>query len=203
MPRIPGVPTKQASPLSRLLYRVTRRRYGAVPEPATVCAHHPRLLVAWGVHESLVERATRVLPSSVAELAVYRAAVRLNCSWCIDFGTMLQKHAGLDIDRLRHIDDYADSPLFTRQERLAIAYADAMTETPVSVTDEQVAELEREFGRAGVVELTYLVGLENARGRVNSALGLTDQGFTSGDACRVPVPSDVDTADTDVTAEPA
>ncbi len=190
MPRIPGVPTARASRLLRLVYRFARRRYGAVPEPLTVAAHHPRLLLASGVHELLVERAARVLPRNVAELAVYRTAVRLNCSWCIDFGTMLQKHAGLDIDRLKHIDDYVDSPLFTRQERLALAYADAMTDTPVGVTDEQVAELEREFGRDGLIELTYLVALENSRGRTNSALGITDQGFTSGEACRVPVPSD-------------
>lgn len=188
MPRIPGVAASQASRLVRLVYRFTRRRYGAVPEPLTVSAHQPRTMLASGVHELLVERATHVLPVTVAELAVYRTAVVLNCSWCIDFGTMLQRHKGLDIERLKHIDDYATSPLFTRQERLAVAYADAMTDTPVSVTDEQVAELEHEFGRAGVVELTYLIGLENSRGRVNSALGITDQGFTSGEACRVPLP---------------
>ncbi|WP_298179419.1 carboxymuconolactone decarboxylase family protein [Saccharomonospora sp.] len=189
MPRIPAVPMERAGHLTRLLYRVTRRRYGAVPEPFAVSAHHPRILLASGLHELMAERATRVLPPSVADLAVYRVAVRMNCSWCIDFGTMLQKHRGLDIERLKHIDDYAESSLFTRQERLAIAYADAMTETPVSVTDEQMAELEREFGRAGVVELTYLIGLENARSRTNSALGITDQGFTSGEACAVPLPT--------------
>ena len=58
----------------------------------------------------------------------------------------------------------------------------------VTVTDEQVAELEREFGREGVIELTYQIALENMRARTNSALGIVDQGFTSGDACRVPMP---------------
>jgi alkylhydroperoxidase family enzyme len=90
--------------------------------------------------------------------------------------------------QLKKIDGYATSPAYSEQERLAIAYADAMTTTPVSVTDEQTAVLEREFGRKGVIELTYLIALENQRGRMNSALGITDQGFTSGDACRVPMP---------------
>jgi AhpD family alkylhydroperoxidase len=121
----------------------------------------------------------------VRELAVYRTATQLGCSWCVDFGTMLQRHEGLDIERLKKIDDYATSPAYSEQERLAIAYADAMTTTPVSVTDEQTVALEREFGREGVLELTYLIALENQRGRMNSALGITDQGFTSGDACRV------------------
>lgn len=186
MPRIPGMPARAAGRATKLAYRFAAGKFGAVPDPLAVSAHHPGLLWAGAVHELLVERAARTLPVNVRDIAVYRAAVRLGCSWCVDFGTMLQRHNGLDIERLRRIDEYATSLAFTHRERLAIAYADAMTETPVSVTDEQVAELERVFGRKGVIELTYLVALENQRGRVNSALGITDQGFTSGKACRVP-----------------
>jgi len=38
------------------------------------------------------------------------------------------------------------------------------------------------------VELTYAIAVENHRARFNHALGITDQGFTSGEACRVPMP---------------
>jgi hypothetical protein len=63
----------------------------------------------------------------------------------------------------------------------------AMTATMRSqVTDEQVADLERCFGRDSVVELTYKIAHENMRSRMNSAIGNTEQGFSSGDACRVP-----------------
>ncbi|GHF61135.1 alkylhydroperoxidase family enzyme [Amycolatopsis bartoniae] len=188
MSRIPVLSTKDANLFTRLIYRIARRRYGAVPEPFAVIARHTGLLAAGAVHELAVEKASRTLPVNVRQIASYRVAVRLACSWCVDFGTMLQKHDGLDIERLKHIDEYATSPLFSRQERLALAYADAMTESPVTVTDEQVAELEREFGRKGVVELSYQIALENLRGRLNSALGIPEQGFTSGEACRVPLP---------------
>ncbi|MBB5856252.1 carboxymuconolactone decarboxylase family protein [Amycolatopsis umgeniensis] len=188
MPRIPAVKTAEAGFLLKLFYKFAGKRFGAVPEPLAVSAHHPALLRASGLHEMLVEKASKALPSNVRELAVYRVATRLGCAWCIDFGTMLQMHDGLDIERLKNIDDYAKSPAFTGQERLALAYADAMTESPVTVTDEQVAELEGEFGRKGVIELTYQIALENMRARMNSALDITAQGFTSGDACRVPLP---------------
>lgn len=190
MPRIPGVPTKEAGPLVRLMYWYAKRRYGAVPEPLTVLVRHRKLLMANARHELAVEKASKVLPENIREIAVYRTAQQLGCTWCIDFGTMLQKHAGLDIERLRRIDDYENSPAYSRQERLAIAYADALLATPTRATDEQVAELVEEFGQRGVLELTYLVGLENMRGRMFSALDLRDQGFTSGDACRIPVPAD-------------
>ena len=188
MPRIPAKKNSEAGLFLKLVYRIAGRRYGAVPEPMAVAAHHPGVLRTYMVHELLAERASKKLPANVRELAVYRVATRIGCSWCIDFGTMLQKHEGLDIERLKQIDDYATSPAFSHQERLAIAYADAVSGDQVTVTDEQVAELEREFGRDGVVELTYQIALENMRARMNSALGIVDQGFTSGDACRVPLP---------------
>lgn len=188
MPRIPVVTTAQATPLVKLAYRLTRRRFGAVPEPITVTAHHRKLLVAGARHELGVEKAATTLPVSLRELVVYATAVKLGCSWCVDFGTMLIKHEGLDVDRLKEIHSYRESDRYTELEKLALAYADAMTETPTAVTDEQVAELDRRLGHKGLVELTYLIALENQRGRFNSAFGITDQGFTSGDACRVPQP---------------
>ena len=99
---------------------------------------------------------------------------------------MLQRLDGLDVERLKDIDNYATSPRYTDDERAAIAYADAMTTDPHTVTDEQVSDLRRRFGDAGVIELTYQIGVENMRARMYSALGITEQGFNSGDACRVP-----------------
>jgi AhpD family alkylhydroperoxidase len=187
MSRIPAVAPENAGVLGRLMYRFAAKRYGSMLDPLAVSMNHRGVLFASSVHELMVERSARTLPTSIRELAVYRAAVRLGCEWCIDFGAMLQRLDGLDVERLQEIDDYATSPRYDAQERLAIAYADAMTATPVEVTDEQVAELVKAFGHKGVVELTYLIALENMRARTNSALGITEQGFSSGDACRVPV----------------
>jgi len=186
MPRIPGVATKDAGLLVRVGYWIAKRRYRVVPEPFTVLARHRKLFMTAARHEMAAEKASKTLPANVRDLAVFRTAQQLGCSWCVDFGTMLARHAGLDVDRLKHIDDYRTSPTYTRPERLAVAYADAMTATPVSVTDEQVAELRAEFGDQGAVELTYQIGLENMRARMFSALDIRDQGFSSGDACRLP-----------------
>jgi AhpD family alkylhydroperoxidase len=184
--RIEPLPPKRAGLLTRVIYRVAKRRYGQVPEPFAVAAHHRKLMVAGAVHETMVDRASKTLPVSVRELAVFWTARSIGCSWCVDFGSMLQRLDGLDIQRLKDIDNYATSTAFSDDERAAIAYADAMTSDPHTVTDEQVADLRARFGDAGVFELTYQIGLENMRARVNSALGITEQGFNSGDACRIP-----------------
>ena len=192
--RIEPLPPKRAGLLTRTMYRVAKRRYGQVPEPFAVAAHHGKLMVAGAVHETMVDRASKTLPVSVRELAVFWTARAIGCSWCVDFGSMQQRLDGLDMERLKDIDNYATSPAFTDDERAAIAYADAMTTDPHTVTDEQVADLRARFGDAGVFELTYQIGLENMRARVNSALGITEQGFNSGDACRIPWAADAATA---------
>jgi AhpD family alkylhydroperoxidase len=184
--RIEPLPPKGANPLIRAMYRYAKRRFGEVPEPFAVAAHHPRLLVANAVHETMLQSASRKLPANVRELAVFWTARTVGCSWCVDFGSMLQRLDGLDIERLKDIDNYATSQHFTDDERAAIAYADAMTTDPHTVTDEQVADLRTRFGENGVIELTYQIGIENMRARMNTALGITEQGFNSGDACRVP-----------------
>lgn len=184
--RIPSLPPERTGLMTRLMYRYAKRRFGEVPEPFAVSAHHPGLLIANAVHETALQKASTKLPANVRELAVYWTARTIGCSWCVDFGSMLIRLEGLDVERLKDIDNYQTSASYTDDERAAIAYADAMTRDPHTVTDEQVADLRRRFGDAGVVELTYQIGVENMRARMNTALGITEQGFNSGDACRVP-----------------
>ncbi|WP_181784863.1 carboxymuconolactone decarboxylase family protein [Pseudonocardia pini] len=183
MSRVPAVPEAEAGVLGRLVYRLARRRFGLVPEPFAIARHHRGLFWAGLLSELAYEKASTALPAPVREIAVYRVATVVGCSWCVDFGTMLQRLEGLDVDRLRRIADFGTDPLFTPQERLAIRYADAMTATPTTVTDELFAELERAFDRAGVLELTQSIAMENLRARANHALGIVDQGFDA--ACAV------------------
>ncbi len=186
MSRIPSVAPQDAGLLGRIAYRYARRRLGEVPEPFAVTAHHRKLFMANAIHELAAERAVHVMPQALLQLAVYRTAWTVGCSWCVDFGTMLMRLEGLDVDQLKHIADFETSDAFTDEERVVIRYADAMTGTPMTVTDEQVAALVERYGHDGVVELTYQIALENHRSRFNHALGITDQGFSSGDSCRVP-----------------
>jgi alkylhydroperoxidase family enzyme len=186
VPRIPALAPADAGPLVRFGYRMARKRLGEVPEPFAVLGHHRKLFVASARHELAVEKAAKLMPPQLIQLAVYRTAWTVGCSWCVDFGTMLMRLDELDVDRLKQIADFETSEKFTDADREVIRLSDAMTSTPMTVTDEQIAALDTTYGHAGVVELTYQIALENQRSRMNHALGITDQGFSSGDSCRVP-----------------
>jgi len=65
-----------------------------------------------------------------------------------------------------------------------LEFAEAATATPPQVSDELAESLRADLGNAGLVELGFMVAIENLRSRFNSALGLASQGFSSD--CRVP-----------------
>ena len=62
-------------------------------------------------------------------------------------------------------------------------YAEAMTETPPTVTDELSAKLLTELGPAAMVELTTFIALVNFMTRSNTAFGIESQGFSA--ACEL------------------
>ena len=78
--RIEPLPPNRAGLLTRAMYRVAKRRYGQVPEPFAVAAHHRKLMIAGAVHETMIDRASKTLPVSVRELAVFWTARTIGCS---------------------------------------------------------------------------------------------------------------------------
>ncbi len=75
--------------------------------------------------------------------------------------------------------------MFTPLERDVMEYAEAMTNTPPTVTDELSARLLDRLGPAAMVELTAHIAFSNLSTRTNVALGIESQGFSS--ACEVPL----------------
>ncbi len=176
--------------VGKLLTWYAKRRFGQVPENMLALAPNPRVLRSQVRHEMSVARWNALDPQlkSLAEMA---AASAIECSWCMDFGYYLAHSAGLDLVKISAVPTWRSSTVFTDLERGVLEFAEAMTATPPTVSDELVDALGEELGDAALVELTMMVAVENLRSRVNAALGLSSQGFS--DACRVPlrpVPTD-------------
>jgi len=85
------------------------------------------------------------------------------------------------------LGDYLDSPAFDATERVVLAYATAMTQTPPAVDDRLFAQLRRHLDEGQIVELTAAIAWENYRARFNRALDIEADGFAEGTACALPV----------------
>jgi len=170
---------------TRVALGYARKTYGADMQSTLAMSHHPGVLFPWALMETTGARRRSALPAELADLVVFVTSVRIGCSWCVDFGASLWEQKNLDPLTLREAVRWRESDRFDADSRAAFAYAEAMTGEPDEVTDEMVADLRQRFGDKGVVELTYLVALENMRSRFNAALGLSNQGFSSGEACSI------------------
>jgi alkylhydroperoxidase family enzyme len=161
-----------------------RRTYGQIPDNAYVMWHHRPALKAWLAFESKVAKLDK-LDADLKSYALLATAGTIGCTWCLDFGYFLAHNDGLDLAKVREVPRWRDSDVFTPLERDVMAYAEAMSTTPLTVSDEMVAALLSRLGTAAVVELTQMVALENMRSRFNSAAGLQSQGFS--DVCELPL----------------
>src|SRR6266487_3433016 len=159
------------------------KQLGAVPEAVEVLWHSPKVTqdsLEFGGKVGTWDAADASL-KSFAHMAV---AAQVGCSWCLDIGYFQAQNQNLDLAKASQVPRWRESEVFTPLERDVLEYAEAMTNTPPTVTDELSARLLDRLGPAAMIELTVFVAFSNFATRSNMALGITSQGFS--DACEIP-----------------
>ncbi|TDD12662.1 carboxymuconolactone decarboxylase family protein [Nonomuraea diastatica] len=160
------------------------RQFGSVPENVEVLWNSPALardnlefggkVGAWSAADMSLK--------SFAHMAV---AAQIGCSWCLDVGYFQAQNDDLDLAKASQVPRWRTSDVFTPLERDVMGYAEAMSNTPPTVTDEQYASLLERLGPAAMVELTAYIAYVNLATRANVANGVTSQGFSQ--ACEIPL----------------
>jgi alkylhydroperoxidase family enzyme len=162
------------------------RQLGAVPEPVEVLWNNPEVAEA-NLAFSARAGAWDAADAGLKTFAHMAVAAQVGCGWCLDVNYFLAEHQDLDLAKASQVPRWRESEVFTPLERDVLEYAEAMTSTPPTVTDELSARLLDRLGPAALVELTVFVGFANMATRCNTAHGITSQGFS--DACAVPLAS--------------
>ncbi|MFF1958245.1 carboxymuconolactone decarboxylase family protein [Streptomyces sp. NPDC058220] len=160
------------------------KQLGAVPEPVEVMWHNPKVAEAsleLGRRTSEWDAADQSL-KSFAHMAV---AAQIGCGWCLDIGYFQARNHHLDMAKASQVPRWRESEVFTPLERDVLEYAEAMTNTPPTVTDELSARLLDRLGPAAMIELTVYIAFANFATRSNTALGIESQGFSA--ACEIPL----------------
>jgi alkylhydroperoxidase family enzyme len=157
---------------------------GAVPEPVEVSWHNPKVATTNLEYSAKVAQwdAAAVSLKTFAHMAV---AAQVGCSWCLDINYFLAQNQNLDLTTASQVPRWRESDVFSPLEREVLEYAEAMTNTPPTVTDELYARLLGRLGPAAMVELTTFIAFANMASRNNTAHGITSQGFS--DACETPL----------------
>jgi len=184
MARITGVSPSTRNPLLRLVFWLVRRRLGRDAQPVYGYATNPSVLAATIAFELGMERAHR-LDARVKQLAELRVAALVGCAFCLDIGSALVRRTGVSERQLRELGEYRRSDAFSPLEKAALAWADLLSATPVTIDDDDPAlrELRRHLDEAQLVELSAAIAHENLRARLNHALGYGSDGFSDGAYC--------------------
>src|SRR3954464_6980492 len=147
------IPKTQISGLSGyMVKRFSRKMLGDVPEPAEVMWHNRPVLNSFAGFGRQTQKWDQLEPTlkSFAHMAV---AAMVGCSWCLDYGYFHAHNEGLDEAKASEVPRWRESAVFTSLEREVMEYAEAMTETPPSVTDEMSDRLLEQLGAPAMVEL--------------------------------------------------
>lgn len=178
--RIP--PTELTGVFGAVVKVAAKRMIGRVPDSMGVLAHHPALMRAsMGIGRKI--EALDELDENLASYAVMATAAYIGCSWCLDFNYYKTHNEGLDEEKARQVPVWREASVFTPLERNVMEYAEAMSQTPPSVTDELSASLLDALGPAALIELTAKVAFMNMSSRMNVALGIHSEGYA--DACEM------------------
>lgn len=160
------------------------QQLGSVPEPVEVAFNNPDVATATSEYSARVA-AWNAADASLKTFAHMAVAAQIGCSWCLDINYFLALHQGLDQTKASQVPRWRDADVFTPLERDVLKYAEAMTTTPTTVGDELSASLLERLGPAALVELTVFIGFANLSCRVNTAHGITSQGYS--DVCEIPL----------------
>ena len=157
---------------------LSKRMFGEVPRSVGVMWQHPAVLkFSFGLGQKAAKwhECDKDL-KSYAHMAV---AALIGCSFCLDLGYFQAHNEGLDEAKAREIPRWRESDVFSPLERDVLEYAEAMSQTPPTVTDELSARLLDQLGAPALVELSAWVGLANLYARTNVALGIEAEGFSA------------------------
>lgn len=161
-----------------VLKTMARRMFGHVPDSIGVMWHNPAVLKDLMGFGRKAEKWDQLDPN-LASYAAMAAAGAVGCSFCLDLNYFMAHNRRLDEAKVREVPRWRDSAVFTPLERRVMEYAEAMSQTPLTVTDEMSAALLEELGAPALVELTARVAFMNTSARGNIALGIKSEEFSA------------------------
>ena len=176
MTRIP--PAEMTGPYAAIAKRMSRKMLGEVPESLGVGWHNRKVLNSvFGLGRKAQK--WNECDENLKAFAHMAVASYVGCAFCLDLGYYMAHHEGLDVAKAREVPRWRKSDAFTPLERDVLEYAEAMSATPLTVTDELSARLLHALGAPALVELTAFIALANFYTRNNVAAGVEAAGLAA------------------------
>lgn len=163
----------------RLFFLKQKRTYGKVLEPGLLWGRSPKVFATLALLYGALNRRSSPLSPALRSLITVRVSQINHCAFCVDINSSTLLKRGVDMEKIDALAEWRQSNLFTREERLALEYAEAVTLPDPGVTETLRQKLKEVWDADALVELTGLIAFQNLSSKFNTALDVPPQGFCS------------------------
>jgi AhpD family alkylhydroperoxidase len=112
------------------------------------------------------------IEASLRELVRLRVSIMNGCGYCVRLHTSELEKVGETAERIAEVVDWRGSELYTKRERAALAWAEAVTDIQDGhAPDVLYEEVRAQFTDVETVNLTLVITTINAWNRISIALG--------------------------------
>lgn len=149
-------------------------------------AWYPKAAIGSAALEALVAHGKGDLNKRILKLVRIQVSLRVACPFCIDMNSFEYKKDGLSEAEIKGLMDeggFAMVASFSAKEKLALEYANLISQTPVVIPEEFIKKLKADFTEREIVILATTAAQVNYWARLLKALGVPAAGFS--DSCSI------------------
>jgi alkylhydroperoxidase family enzyme len=158
------------------------RKIGGRMDGMRVLAGYPKALIGAGLMEAFVAHDEPDAPRRLLALVRLRVSYEVSCPFCIDLNGQDFGEVGISADELaalRGDRDPEETASFSEAEKAAIAFAGAVSRTPVRVSERAAARVSAALGARGFVIVAATAAQVNFWARLFQGLGAPPSGVAA------------------------
>ena len=156
-----------------------KRKYGVILDSALIWARVPKLFLGVAFLYGMVDRRSSLLSPEIRTIVTVRVSQINLCSFCVDINSATLLKRNVPHTKVIEIENWRQSTLFDDKEKVALEYAETVTLSDLTVTENMMVRLHNSFTEDQIVELTAVIAFQNMSSKFNSALAVPAQGFCS------------------------
>ena len=149
-------------------------------------AWYPKAAIGSAVLEALVAHGKEDLNKRILKLVRLQASLSVACPFCIDMNSFEYEKSDVSEAEIRGLTGEGGAETvasFSAKEKLALEYANLISQTPVVIPEGFIEKLKAEFTEREIVILATTAAQVNYWGRLLKALGVPPEGFS--DSCSI------------------
>jgi alkylhydroperoxidase family enzyme len=157
---------------------VVEKITGRIMLPARILAWYPKAAIGSGILESLVAHEDGRMTRRMLKLIRMASSHAAACPFCVEMNSYEYRYVGITDEEAESLrGEFEKVASLSEQEKLAITYARAISQTPLRFHSDLVERVKSVFNERELVVLVSTAAQVNYWARLIQGLGIPPAGF--------------------------